>query len=64
MNSGETKLKEIMEDRIERLYVEDKLKDVVEDFIKYDLVSMPVVDSQEKIVGIVVIHDLMDEVMN
>ncbi len=32
-------------------------------FIKYDLVSIPVVDSSDKLVGIAIIHDVVDEIV-
>ena len=39
------------------------LVQIVEMFIKYDLVSIPVVDSSDKLVGIAIIHDVVDEIV-
>ncbi len=63
MNSAETKLRDIMEDRVVAVNALDKLEEVVQDFKKYDLVSLPVTDDEEKMIGIVVIHDIIDEIL-
>ena len=63
MNASDIKLKDIMEERIVTVNVEDKLEEVVQDFKKYDLVSLPVTDSDDRMIGIVVIHDIIDEIL-
>ena len=63
MNSGDVKLRDIMEERVVTVNVEDKLEEVAHDFKKYDLVSLPVTDSEDRLIGIVVIHDIIDEIL-
>lgn len=55
------KLSEIMDDNFEYLRHEDDIEDAIELANKYDLLSIPVVDEDDKLVGIVIIHDLIDE---
>jgi magnesium transporter len=56
-----TKIKEIMDETVSRVKHDDEIHEVIEIAAKYDLNSVPVVDEHEKLVGIVIIHDLIDE---
>ncbi len=58
---SETKLKEIMDEVVSRVKHDDEINEVIEVAAKYDLNSVPVVDEFDCIIGIVVIHDLIDE---
>lgn len=58
---SETKLKEIMDEVVSRVKHDDEINEVVEVAAKYDLNSVPVVDEFDCIIGIVIIHDLIDE---
>ena len=57
----ETKIKEIMDTTVSRVKHADEINKVIEKAAKYDLLSVPVIDETEKLVGIVIIHDLVDE---
>lgn len=57
----ETKIKEIMDTTVSRIKHDDDISEAVEKTAKYDLLSTPVVDENDKLVGIVIIHDIVDE---
>lgn len=61
LSSGESKLKDIMDTNLNLLKHEDYIGQAVELANKYDLLSIPVVDEDEKLIGIVIIHDIVDE---
>lgn len=58
---SETKLKEIMDEVVSCVKHDDEINEVIEVAAKYDLNSVPVVDEFDCIIGIVIIHDLIDE---
>lgn len=55
------KIKEIMDETVSHVSHDDEINEVVEIIAKYSLNSVPVVDEEDKLVGIVIIHDLIDE---
>lgn len=57
----EEKVKEIMDEVVSRVRFDDEIKTVIDTAVKYHLNSVPVVDEMENLIGIVVIHDLIDE---
>ena len=61
INDNDVKIKEIMDEVVSRVRHEDEINEAIEVAAKYDLNSVPVVDEEEKLVGIVIIHDLIDE---
>lgn len=63
LSDGNLKLKEIMEDNITTVKHDDPISRVIEQAAKYDLLSTAVVDDDEKLIGIVQIHDIIDEVL-
>ena len=60
MNPYETLIEDIMDTRVIKARTTDDREDVVELFSKYDLTSLPVVDSEDRLVGIVTIADAVD----
>ena len=60
MNPYETLIEDIMDTRVIKARTTDDREDVVELFSKYDLTSLPVVDSEDRLVGIVTIDDSVD----
>ena len=50
-----------MDTTVSRVKHDDEINKVIEKAAKYDLLSVPVIDENEKLVGIVIIHDLVDE---
>lgn len=54
-------IREIMNSNLVRVNVNDNIGSTVELAMKYDLISLPVVDEEDKLCGIVIIHDIIDE---
>lgn len=60
MNSYETVLRDIMDTHVIKAVTTDDQEDVLEKFTKYDLLSLPVVDQENRLVGIVTVDDIVD----
>ncbi|GKU27141.1 magnesium transporter [Clostridium folliculivorans] len=61
MNVREVKLQDIMDRNTLKFKHDFHIEDAIELITKYDLLSVPVVDEEDKLVGIVLIHDIVDE---
>lgn len=59
-NKTETAINSIMDDKIVYAYTFDDQEDVATKFSKYDLTAMPVVDTENRLVGIITIDDVVD----
>ena len=60
LHDYETKLEDIMDTNIIQAVTTDDQEVVVETFNKYDLLSLPVVDHEGRLVGIVTVDDIVD----
>lgn len=60
----ELKLKDIMKREVIKLNDDETLESAITKFIKYDFITIPVVDEQEKFQGIVIINDIIEEVFS
>ncbi len=60
MNPYETLIEDIMDTHVIKAMTTDDREDVVELFNKYDLTSLPVVDGENRLVGIVTVDDAVD----
>ena len=60
MNPYETKVGDIMDTHVIKAYTTEDQEQVVDTMNKYDLLSLPVVDSEDRLVGIVTVDDVMD----
>lgn len=60
LNDYDTVVADIMDENVIKAYTHDDQEEVVEIFNKYDFISLPVVDHENRIVGIVTIDDIMD----
>ena len=60
MNPYETTLGDIMDDRVIKVVTTEDQEMVAETFNKYDLLSLPVVDQEDRLVGIVTVDDAVD----
>ncbi len=56
----DTKIKELLEDNVIKINTLMDKEDVAKMFDKYDFLAMPVVDSEDRLVGIVTVDDAMD----
>ena len=63
LNDSNVKVKNIMDENINVLRHNGEIDEAVELASKYDLLSIPVVDEEEKLIGAVNAHDLIDEVL-
>ncbi|MDE5899913.1 MAG: magnesium transporter [Muribaculaceae bacterium] len=57
-----SKIKHVMEEDPASVKTDTPIDEVAQDFEKYDLVAMPVVDSIGRLVGQITVDDVMDEV--
>lgn len=60
MNPYETKVEDIMDDNILSALTTDDQEEVAATFNKYGLLALPVVDKENRLVGIVTIDDVVD----
>lgn len=60
LNSYETRLEEIMDTNIIKAVTTEDQEEVADAFNKYDLLSLPVVDQENRLVGIVTVDDIVD----
>ncbi len=61
LHDGDVKLYDIMEKDVTTINVDDDIENTIEISTKYDLLSIPVVDNDDKLCGIVILHDIVDE---
>lgn len=62
-NDNKTNVKEIMDDNVNILKHNEDIDEAIEIASKYDLLSIPVVDNKDMLIGVVYIHDLIDEIL-
>lgn len=60
-NPDDTLLRDIMNTRVEEVNAKDHAETAVDLAIKYELLQIPVVDDDNKLVGVINIHDVIDE---
>ncbi len=60
MNPYETKIQDIMDENVIKTVTTEDQEEVVELFNKYDLICLPVVDHEDRLVGIVTVDDIVD----
>ena len=60
MNPYETKIQELMDTNIIKTVTTEDQEEVIDLFNKYDLLCLPVVDHEERLVGIVTVDDVVD----
>ena len=60
MSAYETKISEIMETNVLSVTTHEDKEDVAQMFSKYDLTALPVVDGEDRLVGIITVDDAMD----
>lgn len=61
LNEDEMTLEEIMNTRVEDIHVNEHANTAVDLAIKYELLMIPVTDDDNKLVGVINIHDIVDE---
>ncbi|MDS0526870.1 CBS domain-containing protein [Clostridium sp. SHJSY1] len=63
LSEGSLKLKDVMEENITTVKYDEPIGEAIEQAAKYDLLLTPVVDDNNKIIGIIQLHDLVDETL-
>ena len=59
MNPPETHITDIMEENIKFVHVDAEPEDMLETLAKYDLIAVPVLDSDDRMAGIVTVDDVL-----
>ena len=59
-STPETRLEAIMDTDVIRAYVKDDQEEVAHIIAKYDLLGLPVVDEDERLVGLITVDDIID----
>jgi CBS domain-containing protein/sporulation protein YlmC with PRC-barrel domain len=59
MNPPETHITDVMEENIKFVYVDSEPEDMLETLTKYDLIAVPVLDSDNRMAGIVTVDDVL-----
>ncbi len=60
LSSYETRISDIMETNVLSVHTHDDKEDVAQIFSRYDLSALPVVDNEDRLVGIITFDDAMD----
>jgi CBS domain-containing protein/flagellar motility protein MotE (MotC chaperone) len=63
VSSPDSKLKDIMDDNVIKIKDNESIDQSIELAVKYDLLSLPVVNGEDKLCGIVIMTDIIDEVL-
>jgi len=59
MNPPETHITDVMEENIKFVHIDSEPEDMLETLAKYDLIAVPVLDSDERMAGIVTVDDVL-----
>ena len=59
MNPPETHITDVMEENIKFVHVDAEPEDMLETLAKYDLIAVPVLDSDDRMAGIVTVDDVL-----
>ncbi|MBT9777845.1 magnesium transporter [Clostridium sp. MCC353] len=60
MNPYDTVIRDIMDTHVIKAVTTDDQEDVMDSFQRYDLLSLPVVDQENRLVGIITVDDIVD----
>jgi len=63
VSAPENKLRDIMDPDVIRIKDDELIDEAIELAVKYDLLSLPVIDNEDKLCGIVIMSDIIDEVL-
>ena len=61
--SPDTKIGDIMDSNFITAYTTDDQEAIAEKFRKYELIAMPVVDKEDRLVGIITVDDILDVIV-
>jgi magnesium transporter len=63
MARGNTKLKDILEDDFHFVYEDETIEKAIETVMDYDKNAIPVLDKDDKVIGIITADDIFDEII-
>ena len=63
LNKPNVKVKDIMNENINVIRHDINIDEAIEIAAKYDLLAIPVIDEEDKLIGAVNTHDLIDEIL-
>ena len=63
LNKSEVKVKDVMDENINIIRHDVDISEAIEVIAKYDLLSVPIIDESNQLIGVVHSHDLIDEVL-
>lgn len=63
LSNSQSKLREIMTSNITMINDTENIDEAIEMCVKYDLLSLPVVDEKERLCGIVIMSDIVEEIL-
>jgi Mg/Co/Ni transporter MgtE (contains CBS domain) len=63
LSNSQNKLREIMTSNITMINDNENIDEAIEVCVKYDLLSLPVVDDKERLCGIVIMNDIVEEIL-
>lgn len=63
VSSPNSKLRDIMNTNVIKIRDDESIDESIELAVKYNLLSLPVVDHEDKLCGIVILSDIIDEVL-
>jgi len=64
LSEPDSKLKSIMNTKVFKVRDTDEIEKAIGLAVKYDLYSLPVVDEEEKVCGVAVMNDIIDELLS
>lgn len=62
VSSPQNKLRELMDMDIVKVKDSDTIDEAVETAVKYDLLSLPVVDDEDKLCGVIIMNDIIEDI--
>jgi len=63
LSNSQSKLREIMKNSVTMINDTENIDEAIEVCVKYDLLSLPVVDDKERLCGIVIMNDIVEEIL-
>lgn len=63
LSKDEEKIGDLMDEHVHNVHTDQDVEDVADLFSKYDFMTLPVVDKEDRLVGIITVDDIMDVIL-
>jgi len=63
LSKDEEKIEDLMDEHVHNVHTDQDVEDVADLFSKYDFMTLPVVDKENRLVGIITVDDIMDVIL-